>query len=601
MIFSLAWKGITHVFNLELRMRFYGPPSPSNGKTPFVIFHPQYEPESKFKELPTTLTPVYRSVAGVTQKFIRDQISQAFLNVDTRDLFTEEELKEFELVPMQKALTVLHSPPPVADLLVMQTRSSAECKRIKFDELLAQQLMMRLSRERRNASAAPNITCRDENNFLPDQLIGSLPFQLTGAQQRVWKEILAAMAGPRPMNRLIQGDVGSGKTIVAALAALAAVDNGWQTVFMAPTEILAEQHYRKLLSWTQDLGVSVVWLSGSVTAKERREALRKIESGEAQIVVGTHALIQRGVIYKNLGFAVVDEQQRFGVEQRLSLMSRTKDGSFMPHLLMLSATPIPRTLSLCYMSDVDMSVIDELPPGRTPVTTKLYRQERKEEIAKELLKLLKEGKQAYWVCPLIEESEKIDLSAAEETYQFLREKLPGIQIELLHGRMKPEIKQATMDRFQKGETSLLVSTTVIEVGVDVPSAVIMVIEQAERFGLAQLHQLRGRIGRGSEKSFCIALYGNKLSNIGKQRLKIFREVQDGFKIADQDLKLRGPGEYLGARQSGAPMLKFADASADEELAEKAASLAEKWIQNQDPRTEAVTSRWYESRENYLKA
>ncbi|MCD8338946.1 MAG: ATP-dependent DNA helicase RecG [Burkholderiales bacterium] len=501
---------------------------------------------------------------------------------------------------LQKALSTLLSPSPVSDLFVLQTRTSPEWERIKFDEMLAQQLMLRISRDRRNASDAPSIICSNEETFLPNQLIRSLPFKLTEAQQRAWQEILTAMGGPRPMNRLLQGDVGSGKTIVAALAALAAVDNGWQAAVMAPTEILAEQHYRKIRSWTEPLGISVVWLSGSVTTKDRRIALQKIESGEAQIIIGTHALIQQGVVYRKLGFAIVDEQQRFGVEQRLSLMSRTEGGTLMPHLLMLSATPIPRTLSLCYMADMDMSVIDELPPGRTPITTKIYRQSRKEEIAAVLLKELRAGKQAYWVCPLIEESEKVDLSAAEDAFRFLQEHLPGIKIELLHGRMAPEIKQATMDRFQKGETSLLVSTTVIEVGVDVPSAVIMVIDQAERFGLAQLHQLRGRIGRGSEKSFCIALYGENLTQTARERLKIFRGTQDGFKIAEKDLELRGPGEYLGARQSGEQLLRYANVN-EEELAEKAVSLAEKWILNKDPRAEAVTSRWFESRENYLKA
>ncbi len=599
--FLHAYPTYKQTLEVGKRLRFFGKVSKAQKGSGLVMIHPEMTSRAKFSDLPKTLTPIYGIGQNVTQTWIRTQIRQALLNVDVKDLLTEKELKELDLPRLPVAIKKLHYPDVDADVFALQTRTSPEWNRIKFDELFAQQLMLRLSRQNREVTNGPQIRVpENKKETYTYKLYRSLPFKLTAAQRRVWREILDSLSGPRPMNRLLQGDVGSGKTIVAAMTATMVIDNGWQVAFMAPTEILAQQHFYKIIEWLKPLGVKIAWLVGGIPTKEKRETLQRIKDGEIDIIVGTHALIQQSVVYKKLGLAIVDEQHRFGVEQRLALMSRTTE-NVIPHLLMLSATPIPRTLAMSYMADVDVSIIDELPPGRKPITTRTYLLDRKANVAKTLQAELRNGKQAYWVCPLIEESEKIDLTAAEETYLYLRDFLRGLNVDLLHGKMSPQAKEAAMEKFKNGETSLLVSTTVIEVGVDVPNATIMVIEHAERFGLSQLHQLRGRVGRGSDKSYCIALFADNLSEVGKERLKIFRETQDGFKIAQRDLELRGPGEFLGARQSGVPLLRFADIHNDTQLVQKAIKLADKWIKEKDPRAQEHAKRWYENRGNYLTA
>lgn len=564
------------------------------------IIHPNTKLSRPSRELEKSLTPVYPAGEGIMQPWLRKRIQTALLNVDITDLLSNEELQTLQLPPLRKAIESIHYPAPDANLEELQSKTSPGWQRLKFDELLAQQIMLTLSRKRREALKSPEILPPiDKEGSLIGRLYRKLPFKLTNAQIKVWKEIVRSMKGPTPMNRLVQGDVGSGKTIIAAMSAALAIDNGYQAALMAPTEILAEQHFKKILEWLKPFDVTVVWLTGKLKTKEKKEALEKIAT-DADIVVGTHALIQEAVQYKNLGLAIVDEQHRFGVEQRLALRALGEAG-LMPHLLMLSATPIPRTLAMSYLSDIDISVIDELPPGRTPINTKTFRIERKQEIIENVRQELRNGRQAYWVCPLIEESEKLDLTAATITFEELKQALPEFQVELLHGKMASEEKNEVMERFKNGETSMLVSTTVIEVGVDVPNATIMVIEHSERFGLSQLHQLRGRVGRGSKASYCIALFGEKLSQEGKQRLKIFRETTDGFVIAKKDLELRGPGEFLGSRQSGVPLLRFASFEEDSELVDKAKELAKKWIANNDPRAETHASRWFESKEKYLEA
>lgn len=563
------------------------------------MVHPKVRKPIAENNLPKTLTPVYPSGEGITQPWLRKRINRALLDVDIKDLLTSEELKALGLPPLRQAIEFLHHPDSSAKLEALQERTDPAWERIKFDELLAQQIALRQSRALRDRTKAPKLFFPKGNQeSLSAKFFHSLPFKLTNAQLRVWKEIYESLSSERPMNRLVQGDVGSGKTVIAALAACQAIDNGYQAALMAPTEILAEQHFKKIINWLEPFGVRVVWLSGKQKAKEKREALSAIAQG-AELVVGTHAIIQPDVQFKALGIAIVDEQHRFGVNQRLALRAE-KDG-LLPHLLMLSATPIPRTLAMSYLADVDVSVIDELPPGRQEISTKLVSMTRKADLIEWLAKALSSGIQAYWVCPLIEESEKMDLTAATETYEMIKQILPQFQIELLHGKMSAEEKNEIMARFVRGQTKLLVSTTVIEVGVDVPNAAIMVIEHAERFGLAQLHQLRGRVGRGTLKSFCFAIFGDHLSQTGKERLNVFKDTNDGFEISRKDLELRGPGEFLGARQSGAALLKFADFEKDSKLVEKAMALADKWIRENDPRAPLHAARWYQSKEKYLEA
>jgi ATP-dependent DNA helicase RecG len=450
---------------------------------------------------------------------------------------------------------------------------------------------------------------RARRDGLHRQLLAALPFALTLAQQRVDREIAADLARPVPMHRLLQGDVGSGKTIVAALGAANAIDAGWQCALMAPTEILAEQHFRKLIGWLEPLlvprGLRVAWLTGSQRKKERAEMLALIASGEAALVVGTHAVIQQHVQFKRLALAVIDEQHRFGVEQRLALRGKMNEPGHEPHLLMMSATPIPRTLAMSYYADLDVSTLDELPPGRTPVVTKLIADDRREEVIERIRSQVAAGRQVYWVCPLIEESEALDLTNATATHESLGKALPGVLVGLLHSRMPPAEKRAVMSLFTGGQMGVLVATTVIEVGVDVPNASLMVIEHAERFGLSQLHQLRGRVGRGAAASACVLLYARgeagRLGELARARLKAMVETADGFEIARRDLEIRGPGEFLGARQSGAPLLRFADLAQDLELLEWARGLAPVMLDRHPENARRHIARWLGGKSEYLKA
>ncbi len=497
-------------------------------------------------------------------------------------------------MPFAAAVRHLHEPPPDAALDALQNRDHPAWRRLKFDELLAQQLSMRRHYQRRRQRGAPALGHCGE---LTARLRAALPFRLTAAQERVVAEISRDLAQPHPMHRLLQGDVGSGKTVVAALACAQVLDSGWQAAVMAPTEILAEQHYRKLADWFEPLGVRVAWLSSSLSKKEKTEMQGLIARGEAALAVGTHALFQEGVAFARLGLAIVDEQHRFGVAQRLALHNK----GINPHQLMMSATPIPRTLAMSYYADLDVSVIDELPPGRTPVVTKLVDDSRREEVIARIREACRQGRQAYWVCPLVEESEKLELKAAQETFQTLSATFPDLRVGLVHGRLGARDKAQVMEAFKAGALDLLVATTVIEVGVDVPNASLMVIEHAERMGLAQLHQLRGRVGRGAAASVCILLYQRPLSDLARARLKVIYECADGFEIARQDLALRGPGEFLGARQSGMPMLRIADPVADQDLLEAARDLAPRLLAEYPEAAERHLARWLPDAEEYMKA
>ncbi|MES2787386.1 MAG: ATP-dependent DNA helicase RecG, partial [Pseudomonadota bacterium] len=480
-------------------------------------------------------------------------------------------------------------------------------QRLKAEELLAQQLSQLESKRERAALRAPAFARVDDGLY--DQLRAALPFQLTDAQERVGREIAKDLARPVPMHRLLQGDVGSGKTVVAALAAAIAIDAGWQCALMAPTEILAEQHFRKLIGWLEPLfaprGLRVAWLTGSQKKKERTAMLALVASGEAALVVGTHAVIQDQVQFRNLGVAIIDEQHRFGVAQRLALRAKMSGEGLEPHLLMMSATPIPRTLAMSYYADLDVSTIDELPPGRTPVVTKLIADARREEVIERIRSQVAQGRQVYWVCPLIEESEALDLTNATQTHESLTQALPGAMVGLLHSRMPLPEKRAVMSLFTAGQMAVLVSTTVIEVGVDVPNASLMVIEHAERFGLSQLHQLRGRVGRGVAASACVLLYSagehGKLGETARARLKAMAETCDGFEIARRDLEIRGPGEFLGARQSGAAMLRFADLETDVHLLEWARQMAPLMLDRYPQLARQHEQRWFGGKSEFLKA
>jgi ATP-dependent DNA helicase RecG len=557
--------------------------------------HPRFRVVRGEVPLPSALTPIYPTTAGLGQSALRRLIEGALSRVKLDDTLPEEMLSGLGLCRFREAVEILHHPRPGADSVSFSGRALPAWRRMKFDELLAQQLSMRKHYRERKSRSAPVLVRKDLHT---SALIGRLPFRLTGAQQRAWGEIERDLEQPHPMHRLLQGDVGSGKTVVAVLAALRAVENGMQAAVMAPTEILAEQHFRKFSEWLEPLGVEIAWLSGSQGKKERESARAAIASGKARVAVGTHALFQERVAFPSLGLAVVDEQHRFGVSQRLALRTKGED----LHQLMMSATPIPRTLSMSYYADLDVSIIDELPPGRTPVVTKLVADSRRGEVVKRVRDACLAGGQAYWVCPLIEESEPLQLQTALDTYAALNEELSGLRVGLIHGRLKPLEKAQTMADFQAGRIQLLVGTTVIEVGVDVPNASLMVIEHAERFGLAQLHQLRGRVGRGSAESVCVLLYHqNPLGEAARTRLKVIFENTDGFAIAREDLLLRGPGEYLGARQSGVPLLRFADLNEDADLLEAARAAAETLLADHRDLAEKHLERWLGARAHFLGA
>ena len=566
--------------------------------------------------LPEALTPVYPSVATLPQAYLRKAILAGLSRADLSDTFPPGLASQLRLRPewtLREALHFLHHPGPDTALATLEDRSHPAWQRLKAEELLAQQLSQLQHKRERDALRAPQLSAVPGG--LQEQLLSALPFALTGAQRRVAEEIARDLARPIPMHRLLQGDVGSGKTVVAALAAAIAIDAGWQCALMAPTEILAEQHFRKLIDWLEPLlaprGQRVAWLTGSQKKKERQAMLDLIASGEAALVVGTHAVIQEQVQFRRLALAIIDEQHRFGVGQRLALRGKmqgaegTAPAEGEPHLLMMSATPIPRTLAMSYYADLDVSTIDELPPGRTPIVTKLIADSRRDELVDHMRSQLALGRQVYWVCPLIEESEALDLTNATETHQALSQALPGVMVGLLHSRMATADKKAVMSLFEGGKIGVLVSTTVIEVGVDVPNASLMVIEHAERFGLSQLHQLRGRVGRGAAASACVLLYSpgenGRLSDTAKARLKAMAETNDGFEIARRDLEIRGPGEFLGARQSGAPLLRFADLQEDRVLLETLRELTPSILDRHLAHAQRHVDRWLGGKSEYLKA
>jgi ATP-dependent DNA helicase RecG len=552
------------------------------------IVHPRYRIVAPDEPLADTLTPVYPTTAGLGQAVLRKLVLEALEEEAIEEILPAALRERLGLAPLEASVRLLHRPAPGAD-------TAAAWRRVKFDELLAQQLQLRLARRKRRERSAPALTA---SGPLLKRFLGRLPFRLTRAQSRVMAELLRDLAQPHPMQRLLQGDVGSGKTIVAAIACLAAVDAGWQAAVMAPTEILAEQHFAKFSAWLGPLGVKIAWLHGALPAAERRSARKSIASGAASIAVGTQALFQEGVEFSRLALAIVDEQHRFGVKQRLQLRKKSERAA--AHQLMMSATPIPRTLSMSYYADLDVSVIDELPPGRKAVTTRLAAAARRAEVLERIRDACADGQQAYWVCPVIEESKDRDLQAALDAHEELRRELPRLRIGLVHGRMAPAEKTAAMQAFATGGTQLLVCTTVIEVGVDVPNASLMVIEHAERFGLAQLHQLRGRIGRGSRASDCILLFQEPLSDGARARLKVIYENADGFAIAEQDLTLRGPGELLGVAQSGAPLLRFADLVGDEPLLEAARAAADELLAADEALARRHIDRWLGLRADYGK-
>ena len=549
-------------------------------------------------ELPKALTPVYPAGEGIQQRWLRKRIDRALLDLDLTDLVPEAVRTKFGLPGLREALSYIHTPPSGADVIGLQERSAPAWRRLIFDELLAQQITLRESRAVAFQRTAPPLAGDDAE--LVGCFLAQLPFNLTNAQRRVTDEILADLAANRPMHRLVQGDVGSGKTVVAALAALRAVASGHQASLMAPTEILAEQHFRKIAAWLEPLGIRTAWLTGRLKTAEKNAALEAVASGEARIVIGTHALIQEGVKFANLGLAIVDEQHRFGVAQRLALRTRP-ESALVPHLLMLSATPIPRTLAMSYLADLDVSVIDELPPGRTPVVTKTVKTSRKDDVLSVVRSVVAQGRQVYWVCPLIEESDKLDLTPATVCRDDLQQRLPDLTVGLVHGAMPAAEKNAVMQDFVSGLTQILVATTVIEVGVDVPNATLMVIEHAERFGLAQLHQLRGRVGRGATQSACILLFGEDISPAGWERLKAIRDTTDGFEIARRDLEMRGPGEFLGERQSGTPLLRFADLDRDEALLAAARRTADAWLEMDRDAALRHAARWFKTAGEFLAA
>ena len=610
------------------------------------MVHPRYRMVSEDTPLPDRLTPVYPTVAGLGQATLRREIDRALADCRWQDTLPPTLLTALMsgsgdgkpasgrpgadpvasllagLPPLLESLRLIHHPPPGTDLDALLERRTPACQRIVLEELVAQQLSLRRARQLRAGQRGQPLANRDGEAAL----LASLPFALTGAQRRVCDEIAADLARQQPMNRLLQGDVGSGKTVIAALAAMVAVGSGWQATLMAPTEILARQHYERLSPWLEPLGVRVGWLAGSLGVAAKRRVKQAVAAGEVDVLIGTHALIEDSVVFPRLALAIVDEQHRFGVAQRLALRGEgTRDAGtaaeeveragaaqdtaqaaagqdgFLPHQLMMTATPIPRTLAMTFYADLDVSVIDELPPGRQPVTTKLIADSRRDQVVENVGRWVAEGRQAYWVCPLVEESEALDLQNAIDTREQLQAALPQVRTGLVHGRLSAAEKDEVMAAFKAGEIDLLVATTVIEVGVDVPNASLMVIEHAERFGLSQLHQLRGRVGRGTAQSLCVLLYRHPPGAIARERLATMRQTQDGFEIARRDLELRGPGELLGARQSGAMLLRFADLGRDAPLGDIAHALSERLLEARPDVVEAHLDRWLRRRERFLDA
>ncbi|WP_289238710.1 ATP-dependent DNA helicase RecG [Pseudomonas sp. FEMGT703P] len=579
------------------QVRCYGEVRP--GSSGLEIYHPEYRALSGSEPIAVeqTLTPIYPTTEGLTQQRLRQLSEQALARLGPHSLpdwLPPELADDYQLSPLDRAIRYLHRPPPDADLEELAEGRHWAQHRLAFEELLTHQLSLQRLRESVRAQQAPALPLAKR---LPQQYLANLGFTPTGAQQRVGAEIAYDLSQSEPMLRLVQGDVGAGKTVVAAFAALQALEAGYQVALMAPTEILAEQHFINFSKWLAPLGIEVAWLAGKLKGKARASALEQIAGG-APMVVGTHALFQEEVRFANLALVIIDEQHRFGVQQRLALRQKGIGGRMCPHQLIMTATPIPRTLAMSAYADLDTSILDELPPGRTPVNTLVIADSRRLEVVERVRLACNEGRQAYWVCTLIEESEELTCQAAETTFEDLSAALGGLNVGLIHGRMKPAEKAAVMDQFKQGRLQLLVATTVIEVGVDVPNASLMIIENPERLGLAQLHQLRGRVGRGSAASHCLLLYHPPLSQLGRERLAIMRETCDGFVIAEKDLELRGPGEMLGTRQTGLLQFKVADLMRDADLLpavrDAAQTLLEQWPQHVSP----LLERWLRHGQQY---
>lgn len=588
-------------FNTHPTIHVFGEVRDFNNQPEMI--HPEYQiiKNNEPPEVQETLTPIYPLTQGLTQTRLRQIITHA-LTQSTHELqqlewMSEQQLAEFGLSDVVSSIFFLHNPPPDSSLQALESGKHPAFKRLVFDELLAQRLSMYYARQKRNQCIAPTFSL---DNNLHRQFLSTLPFSLTNAQMKVTEEIRVDLQKRKPMLRLVQGDVGSGKTIVAALAALQAIAENFQVAFMAPTDLLTEQHAFNFFQWLSPLGIKVLRLSGKMKASERKKALEALANHECQIIVGTHALFQEEVHFAKLGLIIIDEQHRFGVEQRLLLQQKGQINQLTPHQLLMTATPIPRTLSMSYLAHMDTSIIDELPPGRSPVITAVLNQDKRESIIERLKAVLAEGKQAYWVCTLIEESEKLQCMAATDTAEKLQQQLTSARVGLIHGRMKAIEKDATMAAFKAGEINLLVATTVIEVGVDVPNASLMIIENAERLGLSQLHQLRGRVGRGSAQSHCLLLYQSPLSYMSTERLKIMRATNSGFVISEKDLELRGAGEVLGSKQTGYRQFKLAQLPRDQELLSLLPPIAKRLIQSQPELAQEITARWLGNFEHFLQ-
>ncbi|NIM29241.1 MAG: ATP-dependent DNA helicase RecG [Gammaproteobacteria bacterium] len=567
------------------------------------IVHPEYRllAEQEQARVEDHLTPIYPSTEGLNQNNWRRLTDQALQRIASdatlADFVPAEILERHGFAPLEESLRAVHRPPPGDDPDNPHSATGRGRRRLAFDELLAHRLSLRLLRQRLDADSA---VCMRSDGHLRRRFVDALPFALTGAQQRVIEEISADLERPHPMQRLVQGDVGSGKTVVAAVAALQAIEAGYQAAFMAPTELLAEQHMANFLSWLTPLDVPLAWLSGTVTARARQTALDNIQSGQPMLVVGTHALFQEQVAFENLALVIIDEQHRFGVHQRLALRDKGLRDNRRPHQLIMTATPIPRTLAMAVYADLDTSVIDELPAGRQPVETAVVPDSRRAEVVARVHAACSQGQQAYWVCTLIEDSEALEAQAAEQTHLALSEALPEMRVGLVHGRMKSAQKEKTMAAFKEGQLDLLVATTVIEVGVDVPNASLMIIENAERLGLSQLHQLRGRIGRGTRRSACVIMYQPPLSGPARQRLDALRETSDGFRIAERDLELRGPGDVLGTRQTGLMQLRIADLVRDRALLPAVSKAADEILSTRPECAEPLIRRWIGNAINYAR-
>ncbi len=584
-----------------VRLRCFG--EVRHGSTGKEMVHPEYRVVDPDQLMPVeeTLTPIYPTTQGLQQTRIRQLTTQALTVLAQGGVLDEylpaEILQSLQSYDLGAALQLIHRPPPDApmDLLLAGTHPAQQ--RLAFEELLAHQLCLRRLRQQVQQQAAPSLSAQPE---LADALLKQLPFVLTGAQERVLQEISSDLVKPIPMLRLVQGDVGSGKTIVAALSALQAIGAGFQVALMAPTELLAEQHYQKFVEWFEPLGLSVAWLTSKMPAAVRRDMLAAIESGGANIIIGTHALFQKKVEFNCLALVIIDEQHRFGVEQRYALRAKGMSDSLCPHQLVMTATPIPRTLAMTAYADLDVSVIDELPPGRTPIKTAALPNTKRDQVIERIRAACREGRQAYWVCTLIETSEVLQCQAAQESAADLTELLPEFNIGLIHGRLKPTEKHKIMQAFKAGEYHCLVATTVIEVGVDVPNASLMIIENAERLGLSQLHQLRGRVGRGAVESFCVLLYQTPLSYHAKSRIEVMREQSDGFAIAQKDLQLRGPGELLGTRQTGLAHLRVADLIRDRALLKPVRQAAQQILEHHPGIVDPLIRRWIAEGEQYAR-